>query len=59
MAKVLLLTVSGLLLAGWGFPAAHRLKSLPGVIATLAIPTGIVLFLLGTLLLAVPGFFKG
>jgi hypothetical protein len=59
MFFALVLIATGLLLTGWGFPASHRLKALPGVIATMAIPAGIVLFLLGTLLLAVPGFFRG
>lgn len=50
---------AGLVLVGWGLPAAHRLRSPLDIPAALAVPAGVLLGLLGTLLLAVPGFFKG
>lgn len=50
---------AGLALVCWGLPAAHRLRSPLDIAATLAVPAGVLLGLLGTLLLAVPGFFKG
>jgi len=50
---------AGLVLVAWGLPAAHRLRSPLDIPAALAVPAGVLLGLLGTLLLAVPGFFKG
>jgi sensor histidine kinase regulating citrate/malate metabolism len=49
----------GVALVGWGLPAAHRLRSPLDIPAALAVLAGVMLGLLGALLLAVPGFFKG
>lgn len=49
----------GLGAIAWGLPAAHRLRPPWDVAAALAVLAGAVLALLGTLLAAVPGFFKG
>ena len=43
----------------WGLPAAYRLRPPWDIAAALAVLAGIILALLGTLLAAVPGFFKG
>jgi hypothetical protein len=43
----------------WGLPAAHRLKPPWDAAAALAVLAGVALSLLGTLLVAVPGFFTG
>jgi hypothetical protein len=43
----------------WGLPAAHRLRPPLDIAAALAVLAGIILALMGTLLAAVPGFFKG
>ena len=53
------MAVFGVLLIGWGLPASHRLKSPLDVLAALAVLAGVVLALLGALLIADPGFFKG
>ncbi len=49
----------GIAMAAWGLPAAHRLKGLAGIMAACSVPAGVVIALSGTLMLAVPGFFKG
>ena len=49
----------GLALVIWGLPAAHRLKKPWDAAAALAVPAGVIVALLGTLLTFVPGFFKG
>jgi hypothetical protein len=49
----------GIALAAWGIPAAHRLKDPAGILAAFAVLAGVLLALYGTLMLAVPGFFKG
>jgi len=54
-----LVTAVGTALAAWGLPAAHRLRSPLDIVAALAVLAGVVTALLGTLLLFVPGFFKG
>ena len=43
----------------WGLPAAHRLPRPWDIAAALAVLAGVITALLGTLLLTVPGFFKG
>jgi len=43
----------------WGLPAAYRLRPPWDISAALAVLAGIILALMGTLLAAVPGFFKG
>lgn len=43
----------------WGLPAAHRLHRPWDILASVAVLAGVALALLGTLLAAVPGFFKG
>lgn len=49
----------GIALVCWGLPAAHRLKSPLDIVAALAVLVGVVVALLGALLIADPGFFKG
>ena len=51
--------LAGVAAAAWGFPAAHRLQGLRGVLAAVAVLAGVILLLLGILLLIVPGFFEG
>ena len=41
-----------------GLPAAHRLQGLKGVLAAMAVLSGLILALLGVLLLIIPGFFE-
>ena len=53
------LALAGIALVCWGLPAAHRLKSPLDLVAALAVVAGVVAALLGTLLTAVPDFFKG
>ena len=55
----ILMTVAGVVAIGWGLPAAHRLKSPLDVLAALAVLAGVISAVLGTLLIAVPGFFRG
>ncbi len=43
----------------WGLPAAHRLKSPLDAAAALVVLAGVISALLGVLLAAVPGFFRG
>jgi hypothetical protein len=43
----------------WGLPAAHRLRPPWDIAGALLVLAGVILALLGTLLTAVPGFFKG
>lgn len=51
--------IAGIAAAAWGLPAAHRLKAPWDILAAIAVLAGVVAALLGTLLLAVPGFFQG
>ena len=51
--------VFGVALTAWGLPAAHRLKKPFDILAALAVLAGVVLALLGALLTADPGFFRG
>lgn len=53
------LIAGGVVLAAGGLYAAHRLKGTPGVFAALVVVAGVLLALSGTLLVAVPDFFKG
>lgn len=53
------LVIAGIALISWGLPAAHRLKSPLDCLAALAVLAGIIAGLIGTLLIAVPDFFKG
>ncbi len=55
----IIMIAGGVAAAAWGVPAAHRLQGVRGILAALAVLAGVVLFLLGTLLLIVPGFFEG
>ncbi|HEY6874572.1 MAG TPA: hypothetical protein VI298_17775 [Geobacteraceae bacterium] len=55
----LAMIIIGVAAAAWGLPAAHRLKPPLDILAAVAVLAGVVLALLGTLLLAVPGFFQG
>jgi hypothetical protein len=55
----LAMIVAGIGAVAWGLPAAHRLKKPWDVAAALVVLAGVVLALLGTLLVTVPGFFKG
>jgi hypothetical protein len=52
------MVLAGLVLIGWGLPAAHRLKSPLDILASLAVLGGLVAALLGTLLVCLPDFFK-
>ena len=51
--------VAGLAAISWGLPAAHRLQRPFDILAAFTVLAGTVLALLGALLVAVPGFFKG
>lgn len=53
------MAVIGIGMIAWGLPASHRLKSPFDILAALAVLVGVVVALLGALLIAVPGFFKG
>jgi len=55
----LAMALAGVALICWGLPAAHRLKSPFDILAALAVLLGVVAALLGALLVAVPGFFRG
>jgi hypothetical protein len=50
--------IAGVAAAAWGLPAAHRLPGVRGVLAAVAVLAGVILVLMGTLLLVVPGFFE-
>ena len=43
----------------WGIPAMHRLRAPFDILAALAVLAGVLFSLLGTLIAAVPGFFRG
>jgi hypothetical protein len=47
----------GLALTAWGLPASYRLRRPWHLLAALAALAGVLVFLTGTLLLTVPGFF--
>jgi hypothetical protein len=53
------LVVTGIALITWGLPASHRLKSPFDSLSALAVLAGVIAGLIGTLLIAVPDFFKG
>lgn len=53
------LLAGGITLVCWGLPAAHRLRSPFDSLAALAVLAGVITGILGTLLAAVPDFFKG
>ena len=55
----LALALAGIALIFWGLPASHRLKSPLDILAALAVLVGVLAALLGALLFAVPGFFRG
>jgi hypothetical protein len=55
----LAMIAAGLGAVVWGLPAAHRLQKPWDIPAALAVLAGVITALLGTLLLTVPGFFKG
>lgn len=55
----LAMIIAGVAAAAWGLPAAHRLPAPRDILAALAVLAGVILALLGTLLLVVPGFFQG
>jgi hypothetical protein len=59
LAAYIAMALSGIALISWGLPAAHRLKSPLDIVAALAVLVGVVVALLGALLIADPGFFKG
>jgi hypothetical protein len=54
----LTMIVAGVAATAWGLPAAHRLRPPRDILAAVMVLAGVVLALLGTLLLAVPGFFQ-
>jgi putative effector of murein hydrolase len=51
--------LAGVAAAAWGLPAAHRLQGIRGILAAIAVLTGVIIAVLGVLLLVVPGFFEG
>ncbi len=53
------LIVVGIAAVAWGLPAAHRLRRPFDILAALLVLVGTAVALLGALLTAVPGFFKG
>jgi hypothetical protein len=55
----LAMIAAGLGAVVWGLPAAHRLTRPWDVLAALAVLAGVIMALMGTLLVTVPGFFKG
>ena len=56
--QYILLIVAGLAGMGWGFPAAHRLKSPFDIAAAALVLCGVIIFVLGVLLTFIPGFFR-
>ncbi len=52
------LILAGLALTAWGFPAAYRIRRPWRILAAVAALTGVIATLAGTLLFAVPDFFK-
>lgn len=54
-----ILILLGIAAMAWGVPAAHRLRSPFDILAALVVLFGAVAAILGALLVAVPGFFKG
>jgi hypothetical protein len=56
--KYIPLVIAGLAVAAWGLPASFRLRRPWHILAALASLAGVVVFLVGTLLLAVPNFFS-
>jgi hypothetical protein len=55
----LAMIIAGVAAAAWGLSAAHRLQAPRDILAAVTVLAGVVLALLGTLLLVVPGFFEG
>jgi hypothetical protein len=53
------LLATGFALIAWGLPAAHRLKKPFDCLAAFAVLAGVIAGLIATLLILVPGFFKG
>lgn len=53
------MVVAGIVAVAWGLPAAHRLRPPLDILAALLVLAGMIVALLGALLTAVPGFFKG
>jgi len=52
-----LMIPAGLFGIGWGFWAAHNAKKPVDIIGSFVILAGLVIALMGTLLVCVPGFF--
>jgi len=57
-AAYIALVLAGLILTGWGLPAAYRLRRPWHILAAIIALAGVIATLTGTLLLAVPGFFS-
>ena len=55
----ILMTLGGLFLIGWGFYASQNMKRPVDVIGAFVTIAGLVLAVVGTLLICVPGFFAG
>ncbi len=51
--------VAGVAAIAWGLPAAHRLRRPYDILAAFLVLVGTAVALLGALLVAVPGFFRG
>ncbi len=49
----------GLAAVTWGLPAMHRLRRPLDILASLVVLGGVICGVLGSLILAVPGFFPG
>lgn len=52
------LVMAGAACVVWGLPAAHRLKRPYDIAAALLVLCGVIAFVLGTLLVLIPGFFR-
>ncbi len=51
------IAVVGVVAAGWGISASHRLASPKDILAALAALAGVVAFVIGILLAVLPDFF--
>lgn len=55
----IIMIAGGLAALTWGLPAMHRLRRPFDILASLIVLGGVICALLGSLLIAVPGFFQG
>ncbi|MDD2366392.1 MAG: hypothetical protein PHN84_09535 [Desulfuromonadaceae bacterium] len=54
----ILLVVAGLAGMAWGLSASHRLKKPLDTAAALVVLFGVIAFVIGILLIFIPGFFR-